>query len=88
MKAVYEQAIETGEKTFPVAWQFIQRRVAAGDSHEAIADALREAMKSRPMSAEYWQWVEDATTAAQHLSQIEADRRRREFRLVKGEKTQ
>jgi hypothetical protein len=84
MKTVFEQIIEIGEKTFPVAWKFIQERVTAGDDHKAIADALRQALGSRRMSAEYWQWVKDATTAAAHKNNIEALARRRQLRLVMG----
>jgi hypothetical protein len=88
MKTVYEQAIITGETTFPRIWRAIQEGVASGMSHEQIAGAIRASLKSSRPSAEFWQWVEDATTAARYRSQFEADRRRRQFRLVKGEKPQ
>jgi hypothetical protein len=88
MKTVYEQAIETGETTFWRIWGAIQEGVATGMSHEAIADALRASLRNKRMSAKFWQWFEDATTAARHRSAIEADRRRRQFRLVKGKENE
>lgn len=84
MKTVFEEAIETGEKTFPHIWQTIRQGVAAGMTAEAIAAALRRSLKRRP-SRQFWQWVEDATTAAKHRSELEAIERRRRFRLVKGD---
>lgn len=85
MKTVFEEAIETGEKTFPTAWRFIQERVAAGDEHQAITDALRAALSPKLLSKKFWQWVEDAITAAEHRSEFEAHKRRRRFRIVKGD---
>lgn len=88
MRTVYEQAIVTGETVFPRLWGAIQQGVAAGMSHEAIADALRHCLRNKRMSAKFWQWFEYATTAARHRSAIEADRRRRQFRLVKGKENE
>ena len=81
MRTVFEEAIRIGETTFPAAWRLIQERVAEGASHEAIASALQSALK-RPMSQKFWGWVEDATTAAKNRTTIEADARRRQFRVV------
>ncbi len=85
MRTVFEEAIRTGETTFPHIWGIIQTMAAAGMNHEAIAAALRARLPKRTPSENFWQWVDDAITAALHRSAIEATQRRRQFRLVKGE---
>jgi hypothetical protein len=88
LKTVYEQAVETGEKTFPLIWAAIRQAVEDGADEDAILDALCAALQRRRPNRQFWNWVEDAIAAARHLSAIEADRRRRKFRLVKGEKAE
>ncbi|MCI0392243.1 MAG: hypothetical protein MOB07_26225 [Acidobacteria bacterium] len=84
MRTVFEEAIEIGQTTFPRCWQAIQQMVESGADNDAIQASLREKFtRSRP-SAKFWEWVDDAITAARHQSDIEANQRRRQFHIVKG----
>lgn len=86
MPTVFEEAIRTGETTFPRIWTAIRRAVEDGASDGAIQAALRGSLKGSRPSQRFWEWAEDAVIAARYQSAIEADRRRRQFRLVIGGK--